>query len=197
MEVGQSQEKESEVRKQWSLWHLYDPENDFRLVRNTIQPQNCSVNKPINDHYNKLSTKLKDQSILLKTNKSIFYVLYSKICSCLLTVAVDALDLRCLRSWATFLLIVRNTLLQANQTPVMAAGVITWHRLQQVWAGSWPVRWFVGNLSCPDFITYEVLWQILIMNPHQTFSLKDFNWILDFVKIRCNEFVILLSLKLD
>lgn len=72
---------------------------------------------------------------------------------CSLTVAVDTLDLRELTAGAAHLLVVGNTLIQAEQLPVVTTGLVAGHRLHQVRAVSRPSRWLVGDLSLPQFET--------------------------------------------
>ena len=70
-----------------------------------------------------------------------------------LTVAVDTLDQRQPGAGATLLLIIRNTLIQANQLPVVTTGLVTRHRLHQVRAVSRSSCWLVGDPSSSQFKT--------------------------------------------
>ena len=69
----------------------------------------------------------------------------------LLTVAVDAADLRKPSARSARLLIVGDALGQADQLPVVTTGLVTGHRLHQVWAVSRPPCRLVGDLPLPQF----------------------------------------------
>lgn len=72
-----------------------------------------------------------------------------------LTVAVDTPDLWELSAGATRILIIGNTLIQADQLPVVTTGLVTRHRLHQVRAVSRSSRRLIGDLSLPEFETYS------------------------------------------
>lgn len=73
----------------------------------------------------------------------------------LLTVAVDALDLRQLRTSAARPAVIRNAFIQAQQLPVVTTGLITRHGLHQVRAVPRAPRRLVGDPSLPQFETWN------------------------------------------
>lgn len=73
----------------------------------------------------------------------------------LLTITVDTLDLWDLSSGSTFLLVIRDALLQFNHQPVEAARVFARYRLHQVGAVPHPTR---GLVDDPPFPKFEACW---------------------------------------
>lgn len=67
-----------------------------------------------------------------------------------LTIAVDTLELGELRSWAAVHVVVRDTLLQPEQAPAVAAGLLAGDGLHQVRAAAHAPRGVVGDRALPQ-----------------------------------------------
>lgn len=72
-----------------------------------------------------------------------------------LTVAVEALDLRQLRTGTARPAVIRNTFIQPQQLPVVTTGLITRHGLHQVGAVPRASCRLVGDPPLPQFETWN------------------------------------------